>query len=199
MNTNTNHRRLDRLAERFHLTDPSPDTPLDPLESYLYRLCCPLGLLAGVKAVAEHRARRRSLLEGRCDGWSGQPPDWDACVLREREALPVFLDAVPADDAMGALERWADTPDREGWPVPHSYSDQPEPTGAALFRQQVAHTRGLADSHRRQDRPGAISWRRDHPEWRDRMNDAEVLQFELTVLASIGPDDEGGQDVQRSS
>jgi hypothetical protein len=179
--------------------DPSPGTPLDPVEAHLYRLCLPLGLLAGAKAGAEHRATRRALLEGRVEGWTGRPPDWDACVQREREALPAFLDAVTADDVVDALERWADTPDREGWPLPHSFSDRAQPTGAALLRQRMAHTRKLADAHRRQDRPGAIAWRRDHPDWRDRMNEAEVLPFEMAVLASIGPDEEGGQNVQRTS
>jgi hypothetical protein len=186
-------------AARIASVNSSPDTPLDPLEAHVYRLCCPLGLLAGVKAGAEHRAVRRALQEDRIADWSGQPPDWNACVLREREALPAFLDAVTAADAMGAVERWADEPDALGWPMPHGFSDRSQPTGAALFRQQMAHTRKLADSHRRQDRPGAIAWRRDHPEWRDRMDDAEVLPFELAVLASISPDEEGGQDVQRSS
>jgi hypothetical protein len=175
------------LTER---RDPSPDTPLDPMEAHLYRLCCPLGPLAGVKAVAEHRARRRALLEDRVEDWTGRPPDWDACVQAEREALPAFLDAVTADDVVDALERWADTPDREGWPLPPSFSDRAQPTGAALLRQRMAQTRKLADSHRRQDRPGAIAWRRDHPDWRDGMNDAEVLQFELTMLASIMEEDQ---------
>lgn len=179
--------------------DSSPDTPLDRMEAHVYRLCCPLGVLAGVKAGAEHRATRRALLEGRVEDWTGRPPDWNACVQAEREALPAFLDAVPAADVVDALERWADAPDREGWPLPHSFSDRAQPTGSALFRQQVAHTRKLADSHRRQDRPGAISWRAAHPDWRIGMDETEALPFELTVLASIGPDDEGGQDVQRSS
>jgi hypothetical protein len=56
----------------------------------------------------------------------------------------------------------------------------------------MAHTRQLAGSHRRQDRPGAIAWRRDHPDWRDRMDEAEVLQWELDVLAIISQ--EGGDD-----
>ncbi len=170
--------------------EPSPDTPLDPMEEHVSGLCCPLGLLAGVRAVAEHRATRRALLEGRDDGWSGQPPDWDTRVQRERDELPAFLDAVPAADVVDALEAWADVPDREGWPLPHSFSDRSQPSGAALLRQRMAQTRQLANSHRRQDRPGAIAWRRDHPDWRDRMNDDEALQFELTILASITQEDQ---------
>jgi hypothetical protein len=166
-----------------------PQEPLDPMESYLYRLCCPLGVLAAVKAGAEHRATRRALLEGRVEDWSGQPPDWDACVQREREALPAFLDAVTVDDVVAALEAWSNEPDEDDWPMPHSYCDQPQLTGAVLFRQQVAHTRKLANSHRRQDRPGAIAWRSANPDWRDRMDDDEALQWELAVLASITEED----------
>jgi hypothetical protein len=175
------------LAERR-----DPQEPLDPLEAHLYRLCCPLGLLGGVRAVAEERAIRRAMLEDRIDGWSGRPPDWDARVQAERDALPAFLDAVAAADVMDALEAWADVPDREGWPAPHSFSSRPEPTGTALFRQRMAQTRKLADSHRRQDRPGAIAWRAEHPGWRDGMGDAEMLRWELDVLALISQ--EGGDD-----
>jgi hypothetical protein len=54
----------------------------------------------------------------------------------------------------------------------------------------MAHTRQLANSHRRQDRPGAIAWRRDHPDWRIGMDDDEALQWELAVLASISQEDQ---------
>lgn len=178
------------LAERH-----GDDTALPALEAHIYRLCQPLGLLAGVKAVAEHRAIRRALLEGRPLDWTGRPPEWHASVQREREALPAFLDAVTVDDVMAALGRWADAPDREGWPVHRGIVQAPEPpTGVALLRQRMAHTRQLANSHRRQDRPGAVAWRRDHPTWRDAMTDEELTEWELTVLAGISPEEEGGHD-----
>lgn len=182
-------RRLHQAEQAARTLTPSvtssPDTPLDPLEEHVYRLCCPLGLLAGVRAVAEHRATRRALQEGRIEDWSGQPPDWDECVQREREALPAFLDAVAAADVVDALEAWANEPDEDNWPAPHGFSDRAQPSGASMIRQQMAHTRQLADAHRRQDRPGAIAWRAEHPAWRLGMDEAEVLQFEMDVLASI--------------
>jgi hypothetical protein len=185
MNMNTNHRRLDRLAERFHLTDPQS---LDPVDIAAYRLCDGVALLQAARQMAQSRAQRRAMNEGRWPVTGFNPPEFPELVQVEFADLrDLWLEA---GELWQPIERWSDEPDELDWPVPRSYSDRPQPSGYAAFLEWLDLLRVRFDQQRAATADGSIRWRAAHPDWRRGMEREESVAWDLARILEGGqPDD----------
>jgi len=159
--------------------------PVDELVVYSTGMCNISELQSSIQRMAQDRARRRALSEGRWPATGCDPPDFPDLVRAELNELGRLLDET--GDLHGSLARWSNEPDEAGWPR-ERFSARKE-RGYVAFEADLAHGRQLLDNWRTGQR--ASGWRAANPEWHPGMTDEEFYTWELRRLASRA---RGGDD-----
>jgi hypothetical protein len=119
-----------RLAQLEAARSPAPEA--DPRIARVTSMCSTPILLQLIDEVACDRFLRRTLAEDRypypCRGMRG-----GGLSAKARGEVRELADFAAGDDVLGMIERWADEPDRLGWPT----EGTGWPTGRALFRDRL--------------------------------------------------------------
>jgi hypothetical protein len=169
--------RLARLEAR---QSPTPDA--DPRIDRVSRMCNAPILLQLIDEVACDRFLRRTLAEDRypypCRGMRGG--SLSALARGEVRELERFA---AGDDVLGMIERWADEPDRLGWPT----EGTGWPTGRALFWSRLPWYGKRSDEIR--GGTYAAAWRSQHPSWRPGMSALGTIRWELRELLDMAAAD----------
>ncbi len=159
-------------------------SPLDPVEAWVFRLCEGRAVIGTVKRMAEVRATRKAMLEGRWPLSTFRPPEFRQWVDDEIGALqPHIVEAGnPVADFFAAIDAWCDEPDALAWPPERTYGSARTEPASAQFWEWVDATRKHLDRQRASDRSGA--WRAANPEWHRDMADEEFFAFDLKPLTA---------------
>ncbi len=169
--------RLARLEAR-----PSSAPEADPRIDRVSRMCSTPIVLQLIDEVACDRFLRRSLAEGTYPypalGMRG--PGLSAMARGEVRELADFA---AGDDVLAMIERWADEPERLGWPT----EGTGWPTGWALFRDRLHWYAKRGDEIR--NGLYAAAWRSRHPTWHPGMSARQTIAWEMRELLDMAAAD----------